>query len=122
MRRAGAEPSERLVLTLCCCPAGQVYASLRTGRWRARSWSWTAGAATLLDEAYASLRTARWRALRLRVLLSYWTRPTPPFAQPGGMRAAESGRLVLLPYWTTPSFAPPSGMSRAKVGPLVLLP
>ena len=39
-----------------------VYAFLRAAWWRARNWSWTATAATLLNEVYAFLRAVTWFA------------------------------------------------------------
>ena len=60
------------------------------------------------------------------VQLPYWTRSTPSFAPPGGVRGpgAGAGRLVLLTCWTrsTPSFAPPGGVRGAGAGRLVQLP
>ena len=83
VRGAGAR---RLVL-LPCLPR-----SLRAARWRARSWSWTAGVATLMDEVNTSLCSARQicgaGAGRL-VPLPCWTRPTPAFSPPGGWLELE---------------------------------
>ena len=50
-----------LELDCCCCyPTGQGQRR-RVARWRARSWSWTAAAATRQDEVHTFLRA--WRTL-----------------------------------------------------------
>ena len=85
-----------------CMYLDEVYAFLRAARWRARSWSCTAGL----------------------LLLSYWTLSTLSFAPPGGVRGAGAGRLLLAPDGTrsTPSLTPPSGVIRSGAGLLMLPP
>ena len=59
---------------------------LRASSWLARSWSWMAAAATVLDEVYAVVRTSRWLARSWSwTVLHYWTRSTLSFSPPGGL-------------------------------------
>ena len=95
-------------------PSGVRAAGAALCRWRALSWSWTAAAATLLDDVRASLRAAR-----LRVLSCSWTAAAATLLDEvrasfraargrsrscswtaAGVRGARAGLLLLLPCWT----------------------
>ena len=96
----------------------------------ARSWGWRSEPLDLSPPIFYVFPCAAWGASGAGsgrpLLLPYWTRSTPSFAPPGGVRGAGAGRpgLLLLPYWTrsTPSFAPPGGVRGAGAGRLLPLP
>ena len=83
----------------------------------ARSWGWRSEPLDLSPPIFYVFPCAAWGASGAGsgrpLLLPYWTRSTPSFAPPGGVR------LLPLPYWmrstTPPPILPPtSGLARRR--------
>ena len=83
--------NESLSHVQCICPA------LQDARIRAHDILVTGGRLGQASQKWAIHRELTTAAGRLLLLL-YWTRSTPSFAPPGGVRGSGAGRLLPLPY------------------------